>query len=192
MGAWVTYGLGSETQDLPGFVVLLSGQNAARTAASRAGAAASCRRSTRACSSGPEATRCCSSRTRTGVDRRRAARSLDALKRPEPAAPARRRRSRDRHAHRVLRDGLPDADQRAGADGHLEGAGDDPRAVRRRAGQGVVRQQLPAGAPAGRARRALRPALPPRLGPPRRHRQRRHREPPRRAVPRDRPAPPRP
>lgn len=28
MGAWVTYGLGSENQDLPGFVVLVSGQSA--------------------------------------------------------------------------------------------------------------------------------------------------------------------
>ncbi len=27
MGAWVTYGLGSESKDLPGFVVLLSGEN---------------------------------------------------------------------------------------------------------------------------------------------------------------------
>ena len=41
---------------------------------------------------------------------------------------------------------------------------DDSRAVRRRAGQGVVRQQLPARPPAGRARRALRAALSPRLG----------------------------
>ena len=28
MGAWVTYGLGAESKDLPGFVVLLSGENA--------------------------------------------------------------------------------------------------------------------------------------------------------------------
>jgi hypothetical protein len=28
MGSWLTYGLGSESRDLPGFVVLLSGQNA--------------------------------------------------------------------------------------------------------------------------------------------------------------------
>src|SRR5262245_32418940 len=28
MGAWLTYGIGSESKDLPGFVVLLSGQNA--------------------------------------------------------------------------------------------------------------------------------------------------------------------
>ena len=28
MGSWLTYGLGSENKDLPGFVVLLSGKNA--------------------------------------------------------------------------------------------------------------------------------------------------------------------
>ena len=28
MGSWLTYGLGSESRDLPGFVVLLSGENA--------------------------------------------------------------------------------------------------------------------------------------------------------------------
>ena len=69
-------------------------------------------------------------------------------------------------AHRPVRDGLPDADLRAGADGPLEGAGERLRAVRpRRAQAGHLRRQLPAGAAAGRARRALRPALPPRLGP---------------------------
>ena len=46
----------------------------------------------------------------------------------------------------------------------------DARAVRRRAGQELVRQQLPAGAPAGGARRALRAALSHRLGPSRRPR----------------------
>ena len=40
-----------------------------------------------------------------------------------------------------------------------------PRDVRRRAGQAVVRQQLPARPPAGRARRALRAALPRSVGP---------------------------
>ena len=68
-----------------------------------------------------------------------------------------------------------------------QGARRDPRAVRRRARQALVRQQLPARAPPGRARRALRAALPPRLGPPRHGQRRRHREPPARAVPRDRP-----
>ena len=42
------------------------------------------------------------------------------------------------------------------------------RALRHRTGQGVVREQLPARAPAGRARRSVRAALPPRLGHPRR------------------------
>src|SRR5438445_2158308 len=28
LGAWLTYGIGSESKDLPGFVVMLSGQNA--------------------------------------------------------------------------------------------------------------------------------------------------------------------
>src|SRR5258708_17223807 len=28
VGSWLTYGLGSESRDLPGFVVLLSGENA--------------------------------------------------------------------------------------------------------------------------------------------------------------------
>ena len=46
----------------------------------------------------------------------------------------------------------------------------DPRDVRRRAGQEFLRQQLPAGAAAGGARRAVRAAVPHRLGPPRRSR----------------------
>ena len=45
---------------------------------------------------------------------------------------------------------------------------DDPRDVRHRAGPGLVRQQLPARAAAGRARRAVRAALSPRAGTPRR------------------------
>ena len=46
-----------------------------------------------------------------------------------------------------------------------QGAEARPGDVRRRAGQAVVRQQLPAGPAAGRARRALRAALPRSLGP---------------------------
>ncbi len=59
--------------------------------------------------------------------------------------------------------------------------------LRRRAGQGFVRQQLPAGPAAGRARRALRAALSHRLGP---SRQPRHepRRAARRTLPRGRPA----
>ena len=63
MGSWVTYGLGTESKDLPGFVVLLSGENAARRRQSRAGEAASCPPSTRASSSAPRAIPSCSSPT---------------------------------------------------------------------------------------------------------------------------------
>ena len=46
MGAWVTYGLGSESADLPGFVVLSSGKGT--SAGSRTGAAGFCPRAIRA------------------------------------------------------------------------------------------------------------------------------------------------
>ena len=140
----------------------------ARTAAPRCGAAASCRRSTRACSCGRRAIRCCSCPTPTAWTR--------------PAAGSRSTRSRRStssssttvgdpeiaHAHRAVRDGLPDADQRAGGDGHRQGDEADPRDVRHQARAEGVRQQLPAGPPAGRERRALRAALPLGLGQPRR------------------------
>ena len=54
-------------------------------------------------------------------------------------------------------------------------------------GRAVVRQQLPAGAPPGRARRPLRPALSPRLGHPRRLLRRGHRREAAAPVPADRP-----
>ena len=41
MGSWVTYGLGSENQDLPGFVVLISGGTQSVGRQERIGAAAS-------------------------------------------------------------------------------------------------------------------------------------------------------
>ncbi len=50
MGAWVTYGLGSESQDLPGFVVLQSGPRGPRGGRC-CGAADFCRRLIKACRS---------------------------------------------------------------------------------------------------------------------------------------------
>ena len=55
MGSWLTYGLGSEARDLPGFVVLSTGGGA--SGARRAGAAASCRPPIRASRSAAPATR---------------------------------------------------------------------------------------------------------------------------------------
>ena len=57
MGAWLTYGLGSESRELPGFVVFSSGIKG-RAAGTPTGVAAFCRRSTRACSSAAAAIRC--------------------------------------------------------------------------------------------------------------------------------------
>ena len=101
----------------------------------------------------------------------------------EPA----RRRSGDHHAHRRLRNGVPHAVERARAHRHLGGIAGDARDVRHRAGPGVVWQQLPARAAAGGARRALRPALSPRLGHARRRHRHRHRRARAAALPADRP-----
>ena len=89
---------------------------------------------------------------------------------PEPRRPARPQRDAgggagqpgDAHAHRPVRAGLPHADGGARGDGHLARAAARPRQLRRAAGRVELRQQLPAGAPAGRAGRALRAAA--RLG----------------------------
>ena len=63
MGSWVTYGLGSPANDLPGFVVLQSGPRGPR-AVRRCGAAASCRRRSKACRFGVRGTRSCISTVR--------------------------------------------------------------------------------------------------------------------------------
>jgi hypothetical protein len=57
MGAWLTYGLGSESQNLPGFVVLVSGGKTPM-AARRFGAAAFCRPFIKACNAGHKAIPC--------------------------------------------------------------------------------------------------------------------------------------
>ena len=56
MGSWITYGLGSENQDLPGFVVLISG-GTDPTGGKASGAPASCPASIRACSAARSAIR---------------------------------------------------------------------------------------------------------------------------------------
>ena len=128
MGSWLTYGLGSESSDLPGFVVLLSGENAPDGGKSCWGSGFL-----------PTVYQGVEFRSKgdpvlfvSNPDGRRSRRpprsasiSSTDLNR---VTPRRCGRSGDRHAHRVLRDGVPDAEQRAGADGYFEGAGVDPRA----------------------------------------------------------------
>ena len=77
----------------------------------------------------------------------------------ESSSTGRRRRPGNCHAHQPVRDGVPDANVGAGADGPVRRNAGDARSVRGQAGKGVVRQQLPAGPAAGRARRADDPAL---------------------------------
>ena len=116
MGAWVTYGIGSESQDLPGFVVLQSGPRGPRGGALHWG-------------SGFLPTTYQGVPFRTGgepilepVEPARASppsgsgEALDAIRDLNRRAAGGDRRPRDRHADRLLRDGVPDADQRPGAD----------------------------------------------------------------------------
>ena len=90
---------------------LLVRQQGARAAATRTGAAASCRPSTRACCSARPATRCCSCPTRRGSTPRRRRDSLDAIKKLNEKRLDVDRRPGDRHADQLVRDGLPDADR---------------------------------------------------------------------------------
>ena len=72
------------------------------------------------------------------------------------------RRPGNAHPDRTVRARLPHAVGRARRDGPVARVGRDARAVRRVARRRVVREQLPARPPAGRAGRAVHPAL--RLG----------------------------
>ena len=107
---------------------------------------------------------------------------LQDRQRAQPGAPRRGRRPGNHDAHQRLRDGRAHADERAGADGSGEGIARDAGALRRGAGQAELRRELPARAPADRARRPLRAALSHRLGSPRRHREQPQRR-ARRALP---------
>ncbi len=96
---------------------------------------------------------------------RRAARLARRDRLAQPDAAGKNGRSGNRHADPLVRDGVPHAGKRAGTDGLRPRAEAHSRNVRRRAGQTVVRQQLPAGPAAGRARRAVRPAVSRGVGP---------------------------
>ena len=85
MGAWVTYGIGSESQNLPGFVVLQSGPRGPR-GGRRCGPAASCRRPTRACRFRRGRADPQSGQPRPGVDAERQATVHRRRPRPQPRA----------------------------------------------------------------------------------------------------------
>ena len=174
MGSWINYGLGSECDDLPGFVVLTSvGGRKPQPIASRQWRSGflpsrfqgvefhSQRR--------PGALR---RATRPASPSDAAASVVDAVKQLESAC-ATRRCDDPEIATRIapVRNGVPHADQRAGADGHVATSRSTcSNCTARKPGDGSFAVELPAGPPAGRARRAVHSALSPRLGPSRRPR----------------------
>ena len=171
------YGLGSECHDLPGFVVLLSGGGPARRRQVLLGQRLPADRLPgRAVPlpgrSGPlpvESRR----RLPRGAPRARSTRcgDLNRAQLEEVGDPEIVTRIAPYEMAYRMQTSVPELmDISQGAEG-------DPRPVRHPAGQALVRQQLPPGPPARRARRALRPALPPRLGQPRHGQGGRHREP---------------
>jgi hypothetical protein len=182
MGAWVHYGLGSDNEDLPAFVVLITPGKVDQPLYARLWG------------SGFLPSEHQGVQFRSGTD------AVLYLNNPAGVTPEGRRllldRLRDLHAHaaekhgdsgggrahRAVRDVVPHAGERAGRDGRVGRDGGDVRAVRSRlAHAGHLRRQLPARAAARRARREVHPALSPGLGPARQPAAR-HRA----AVPRDR------
>ena len=121
MGSWITYGLGSENQDLPGFVVLISGGTdpTGGKALWSTGYLPSVYQGVQCRTAGDPILY---ANNPTGMNREVRRRSLDALAAAQRAGAGRVRRSRDADAHQPVRAGLPHADRRARGDGHLEGA----------------------------------------------------------------------
>ena len=171
MGSWVCYGLGSEADDLPGFVVLTSHGPRRADAADR-GAAVVGGLPAEPLPGRPvplEGRRRALPARPRGRDPRAAARRD---RRGEGAQPTRSPTGVDdpEIATRIAQYEMAFRMQTSVPE--LMDFASEPQSVlddvrRRRAGDGSLRGELPAGAAAGRARRALHPALPPRLGPPR-------------------------
>jgi hypothetical protein len=167
VGSWVTYGLGSENASLPGYVVLhdarggpLGGVNDWTSGFIPAAYQGTLFRST--------GDPIVDLKPPAGVS------AEEQRTPPQPAGEAERARHaavpgqhRARRANLVLRARVPDAELRAGRARHQQGVGSDAQAVRpRREGDRAVRPPVPDGTAAGRARRALRAAVPRRHGQP--------------------------
>ena len=186
IGSWLTYGLGSENQDLPGFVVLISGEN------------------------NPDGGKSCWGAgflptVYQGVEFRNAGDPVLFLTDPAGVTRDARRDSldvlRDLNEQHLEEAGDPEiltrinsyelAYRMQSSVPELMEIAKEPAAIHAlygtEPGKVSLRQQLPAGPPPGRARRALRAALPPRLGQSRHGQGRRHREPAAQAVPGGRP-----
>jgi hypothetical protein len=157
LGAWVLYGLGSESQNLPGFVVLSSGVGTSGGASNFAPGFLPSAYGGVTFRSGPEPILYLSNPEGVTAQQQRA--ELDVLR---DLNQERLKKTGDVEiavAHRVLRTRLPHAIRRARPHRFFEGIRGDARDVRRQQGtHAPVRYQLPAGTADGRARRPLRHA----------------------------------
>ena len=167
IGAWATYGIGSEARDLPGFVVLQSGPRGPRGGAPLYG-------------SGFLPT------TYQGVPFRGTGEPILNLSSPRGVTPDRQRQAldtiKDLNAIRLADTGDPEIATRissyemayrmqTSAPELIDIGREDKKtlaAYGAEPGKRLVCQQLPAGPAAGGARRPVRAALPHRLGPSRR------------------------
>ena len=163
-GSWTTYGLGSESRDLPGFVVLNSGKKGPSGGNSNFGSGflPTAYNGVPFRSGGEPVLYLSNPRgvddgvQRDTLDAVKALnqKRLDAVGDPEIAT----RINSFEMAYR-MQTSAP------GPGGPGEGTAVGPRYVRRRTGQGVVRQQLFAGPAAAGTRRAFRAAIPRSVGP---------------------------
>ncbi len=164
IGSWLTYGLGSESGNLPGFVVLSSGRGTSGGSSNwSSGFLPSTYAGVPFRSSGDPILYLSNP---DGVDSEDAAHEPGRDPRPQPGAARQDRRPRDRFPHPELRAGVPHAGGRAGAAGLLRRAAAHPRQLRRgQRADASLRGELPIGPPDGGARRALRDAGARELGP---------------------------
>ena len=151
IGAWVGYGLGSESQDLPGFVVFSTGKKGPSGGNSNWGNGflPTVYQGVQFRTSGDPVLYLSNPR---GVDPDLQRDSLDTVNKLNQTAAERGGRSRDRHPDQLVRDGVSHAAFGSRCDGYRPRAPAYSRPVWRRAGQAVVCQYVPAGAAAAGAR----------------------------------------
>ena len=158
MGSWITYGLGSENQDLPGFVVLISGGTdpTGGKALWSTGFLPSVYQGVQCRTVGDPILYVSDPK---GMDRPDRRRTLDALRQlndyelAEFGDPETLTRISQYELAFRMQMAVPDV-----MDIRQEPPA-DPRGIWREARGGVIRQQLPAGPPSGRAWSAVCPAL---------------------------------
>ena len=140
LGAWTLYGLGSESQNLPGFVVFSTGSKGPQRRQLELGQRLSADRVSGRARSARAATRCCICRIPRGVDDQLQRDSLDAINAlnqqhlDEVGDPEIATRINSFEMAYRMQASAPEAIDIS------QGAGAHSRDVRRRAGQAVVRQ----------------------------------------------------